>query len=270
MPYFPATGLPPADTPSADTPSAVTSPVRITGPRAGHTRAPAGNTAEGISMRSPFSPLYFFLFLLVLGLLIGFIQVGVLTVAFDKLGLTLHSALVLLFSSLFGSAINLPLFSLQAEAPPDPVPPPRRGLLLGPAQAFLGRTLIAINVGGGLIPIAFSLYLISHNQLPLTEVIVAVTLVAMLSHLVSRPVRGLGIGMPIFVAPISAALIAMAFDSAHSAPLAYVCGTLGVLIGADIARLGDIRRMGVAVASIGGAGTFDGIFITGIVATLLA
>ncbi len=221
-------------------------------------------------MRSPFSPLYFFLFLLILGLLIGFIQVGILTIAFDKLGLTLHSALVLLFSSLFGSAINLPLFSLRAEAPAEPVPPPRRGLLLGPAHPFRGRTMIAVNVGGGLIPLFFSMYLISHNQLPLIKVVIAVALVALISHLVSRPVRGLGIGMPIFVAPISAALIAIVLNGPQSAPLAYVCGTLGVLIGADILRLGDIRRMGVSIASIGGAGTFDGIFITGIVATLLA
>ena len=53
------------------------------------------------------------------------------------------------------------------------------------------------------------------------------------------------------------------------AALAYIAGTLGVLIGADIFRLKDIRKMGTPVASIGGAGTFDGIFITGIVAVLL-
>jgi uncharacterized membrane protein len=43
-----------------------------------------------------------------------------------------------------------------------------------------------------------------------------------------------------------------------------------VLLGADLARLGEIRRMGAPVASIGGAGTFDGIFLTGLVAVLLA
>jgi uncharacterized membrane protein len=43
-----------------------------------------------------------------------------------------------------------------------------------------------------------------------------------------------------------------------------------VILGADILRLKDIRHMGTPIASIGGAGTFDGIFITGIVAVLLA
>ena len=45
---------------------------------------------------------------------------------------------------------------------------------------------------------------------------------------------------------------------------------LGVLIGADLMRMKDIRRIGTPIASIGGAGTFDGIFLTGIIAVLLA
>ena len=76
--------------------------------------------------------------------------------------------------------------------------------------------------------------------------------------------------MPIFIAPLSAALIAMILDPGHSAPLAYISGTLGVIIGADVFHLKDIPRMGTPLASIGGAGTFDGIFMTGIVAVLLA
>jgi len=218
----------------------------------------------------PFSPLHFLLFIAAIVLLLAFIQIGILSIAFDKLGLSSDSAVLLLFSSLFGSAVNLPLFSVSADAQVDQPPRPIRGLLLPPQREFTGRTLIAINVGGGLIPICFSLYLILHNHLAWVTVVLTVALVAAISRLVSRPIAGLGIGMPIFVAPISAALIAVIVDSAHSAPLAYVCGTLGVLIGADLLRLKDIRRMGVPIASIGGAGTFDGIFITGIVAVLLA
>ena len=218
----------------------------------------------------PFSPLHFLLFIAAIVLLLAFIQIGILSIAFDKLGLSSDSAVLLLFSSLFGSAVNLPLFSVSADAQVDQPPRPIRGLLLPPQREFTGRTLIAINVGGGLIPICFSLYLILHNHLAWVTVVLTVALIAAISRLVSRPIAGLGIGMPIFVAPISAALIAVIVDSAHSAPLAYVCGTLGVLIGADLLRLKDIRRMGVPIASIGGAGTFDGIFITGIVAVLLA
>ncbi|MDR9481040.1 MAG: DUF1614 domain-containing protein, partial [Spiribacter sp.] len=42
------------------------------------------------------------------------------------------------------------------------------------------------------------------------------------------------------------------------------------LLGADLMRLGNVRGLGSPIASIGGAGTFDGVFITGIVAVLLA
>jgi uncharacterized membrane protein len=55
-----------------------------------------------------------------------------------------------------------------------------------------------------------------------------------------------------------------------SAPLAYIAGSLGTLIGADLTNLSKVRGLGAPVASIGGAGTFDGIFLTGILAVLLA
>jgi hypothetical protein len=39
-------------------------------------------------------------------------------------------------------------------------------------------------------------------------------------------------------------------------------GSLGTLIGADLLNLGVVRGVGTPVTSIGGAGTFDGIFLT--------
>lgn len=221
-------------------------------------------------MRLPFAPLPFLIFVFVLGLLAVVVQLGALTIAFDKLGLSAASAFLLLTASLLGSAVNLPLFTMQAEPPPEFTPPPWRGLLRLPSREFTGKTLITVNVGGCLIPFAFSLYLLSHTPLPWGQVLLAIAGVAAISRLISQPIPGMGIGMPIFVAPVSAALIAIILNAEQSAPLAYVCGTLGVLIGADLLRLNDIRRLGAPFASIGGAGTFDGIFITGVVAVLLA
>ncbi len=220
----------------------------------------------------PFSPLYFLLFIFLLGFLLAFVQIGILTIAFDKLGLSAHSAMLLLFSSLFGSAINLPLFSVKAERPPEmpPLPPQLQGLLRQAMRKFTGRTVIAVNVGGCLIPLSFSLYLLQQHPLPLGQVFLAILLVSAVCYFFSRPIPGMGIGMPVFVAPITAAVVALTINGEHSAPLAYISGTLGVLIGADILRLGDIRKMGVPLAAIGGAGTFDGIFLTGIIAVLLA
>ena len=67
----------------------------------------------------------------------------------------------------------------------------------------------------------------------------------------------------------AAAIVAVMLDPDKAPALAYIGGTLGVLLGADILRLKDIGKLGEPVASIGGAGTFDGIFVTGIVAVLL-
>ncbi|MGB5519376.1 MAG: DUF1614 domain-containing protein, partial [Gammaproteobacteria bacterium] len=81
---------------------------------------------------------------------------------------------------------------------------------------------------------------------------------------------GTGIGMPMIIAPVCAAIIAIMLNSDHSAPLAYISGTMGVLLGADLLNFRHISQMGAMIASIGGAGTFDGIFMTGILAVLLA
>jgi uncharacterized membrane protein len=222
-------------------------------------------------MRLPYSPWPLLIFVFALGFLLAIVQIGALTIAFDKLGLTQGSAFVLLFASLFGSAINLPLFTVTAEGPPPlPTPQPRRRLLRDHPAEFSGRTLVAVNVGGCLIPLAFSVYLMVHQSVPGTQVLGATAAIAVLCRVVSRPIPGIGIGMPVLVAPLAAAALAWAINSEQSAPLAYISGTLGVVIGADLLRLNDIRRIGTPFASIGGAGTFDGIFITGIVAVLLA
>lgn len=215
------------------------------------------------------SPLQLILFIFLLGFLLALVQLGLLTIAFEKLGLSASSGFLILFLSLFGSAINIPLFTLESDTPLEPFPP--WVLQLFPLQLpRTGKTMIAVNVGGCLIPFAFSLYLIATQAINLLLVIVGIAIVSTVCYLTSRPIHGLGIGMPMFIAPITAALSALMLDPANSAPLAYVIGTLGVIVGADLLRLKDIRRMGTAMASIGGAGTFDGIFITGIVAVLLA
>jgi len=219
----------------------------------------------------PFNPLQMLGLILIVGLVLAFIQVGVLTVAFEKLGLSSHSAFMLLFASLFGSAINLPVIKVKAERPKlEEIPEQLRELMTQALRKFQGQTTIAVNTGGCLIPLMFSYYLIHFHQIDGIKVIAATLIVTAVSRFASRPIPGVGIGMPVFIAPIAAAITAMGIDPEHSAPLAYICGTLGVLIGADLLRLKDVRKMGVPIASIGGAGTFDGIFITGIVAVLLA
>lgn len=221
----------------------------------------------------PFAPGPFFILLALLAGLLLALQLQLVGIAFERLGLTPDGAMLLLFASLLGSLINLPLFKLRATAPPPQALEPLRrlGLLRHRPPPFRGYTLIALNVGGGLVPVPFSLHLLTRLPLAPLNTLLAIAIVSGIARMASQPVPGFGIAMPIFVAPLAAAITALLLAPAGlSAPLAYVCGTLGVLIGADLSRLPDIRKLGAPVASIGGAGSFDGIFITGIVAALLA
>ncbi|MFO1433250.1 MAG: DUF1614 domain-containing protein [Candidatus Competibacteraceae bacterium] len=222
-------------------------------------------------MHSRFSPLQLAIFTGILVGLLVMLQLNLFSIAFERLGLSRESAFTLLLTSLLGSAINLPLFTIRAQAPPaESLPPPLRRSLHLPQAPFTGVTMIALNVGGCLIPVSFSIYLLRLHPLLPGDVILATALVSAVSYAASRPIQGLGVGMPILIAPLTAALAALLINPAERAPLAYISGTWGVLLGADLLRLKDVRHMGAPVASIGGAGTFDGIFITGIVAVLLA
>lgn len=219
-------------------------------------------------MRTPFSPLQLALFVFVLVLLLTLVQIGLLHIAAEKLGIDFRLALVGLFVCLMGSVINLPLFTLPSHAEHSQLM--QHGWLMGPKRLQPGRIIVAINLGGAILPILFSFYLFIVHELQLWPVLLATLLVSAISYGLSRPVPGLGIAMPVFIPPVIAALTALLIDPEHSAPLAYIAGTLGVIIGADLLRLKSIQAIGAPVVSIGGAGTFDGIFLTGIVAVLLA
>lgn len=105
--------------------------------------------------------------------------------------------------------------------------------------------------------------------------IVGIAFVSVVTFLVSKPVKGVGIVTPVLVSPIATALGSIFIVLAFSIPddlifvIAYTGGTLGTLIVAYIFNLDKIRDSGAPVASIGGAGTFDGIFLAGVIAVLL-
>jgi uncharacterized membrane protein len=222
-------------------------------------------------MNHPVVPYRFGIFLFVIAFLFAIVQLGLLSIAFDKLELSANAAFTLLLVSLAGSLINVPIVRVSAEAPAaDQQKLNPFGLFRQPRQEFKGFTVIAVNLGGCVVPLGFSLYLLVAHALPVMEVVIAVVFVTVLSRLVSMPVPGIGIGMPVFIAPLAAAIAGITLGNSDSAPIAYIAGTMGVLLGADLLRINDIRRLGIPIASIGGAGTFDGIFISGIVAVLLA
>jgi uncharacterized membrane protein len=88
--------------------------------------------------------------------------------------------------------------------------------------------------------------------------------------MLAHEVPGVGIAVPTFLPPVISAMVAVALSREEAAPLAYIAGSMGVLIGADLMNLTSLTTLGGSVASIGGAGTFDGVFLTGIIAVVLA
>jgi uncharacterized membrane protein len=203
---------------------------------------------------------------LLVGLLYPAILLNIAALSFGRLGLTPQGGLVLLTASLLGSIVNIPISRRRIV-----VQAPRRGWFFGFIFYHPPRVLeqvIAINLGGAIIPTAFSVYLLSAVA-PLSDALLATGFVAVLSRALSRPVQGLGITMPVFVAPLASAAAAVLLAPEAAPPVAYISGSLGTLIGADLLNWPAIRRMRGHMLSIGGAGVFDGVFISGILAVLL-
>lgn len=209
-------------------------------------------------------------FALVVGALLVLLEIRVLEYAFEAMGIDRRHIFSILVLCLLGSYVNIPL----AELPPEQVVSNQVIQFFGmryvvPNVQVWPGTVIAINVGGALIPALLSFYLIARNHLWLRAG-VAVAVVAAVVHQLAYPVRGVGIAVPNFVPALSAVVVALVLSRGSAAPLAYVAGSLGTLIGADLLNLGKIQGLGAPVASIGGAGTFDGVFVAGILAVLLA
>jgi uncharacterized membrane protein len=200
------------------------------------------------------------------------IFLGVTEVAFQRIGFSRLQVAIILVGTFLGSSINIPLRRIKSL---------NRIVELEEVRFFwityriphvtLGEvsTLVAVNLGGAIIPTFVSFYLLrTHLQL-VWYAFLGVVITAAIVHVVARKVPGLGITTPAFVPPIAAALCSYLLAPSSPNIVAYVAGTLGTLIGADLTNLRDIAELGAPVVSIGGAGTFDGVFLSGIIAVLL-
>jgi uncharacterized membrane protein len=248
----------------------------------------------------PMMPLMLLAFVVPLILVFFYFQVA--TGSFRMFGLTAQQASWLLIASLVGGMINIPLTRRRVPLA-DPTlaqMSPAMQMLITMFHYYPPATVeevVAVNVGGALIPVGLSAYLLVQFPGVLILAIIGTVLVTVVAKLLARPVPGLGITLPGFVPPIVAAVVAFGLvkylggGMGAVAPVAYVSGTLGTLIGADLLNLPLVLRGGLLAAgpqriwrpgvpaqqdpnkprvlSIGGAGVFDGVFLTGIIAAFL-
>ena len=218
----------------------------------------------------PLSPGFFSILVGIFLILFVFLAAGALRQAYLSLGVSSSTAMWLLFASLIGSYFNIPVAVLpDAHVMSDQVIDFYGMQYTVPVVEQWPGTVIAVNVGGAIIPTLMSLYLLISRGLWLNGAI-ATAIVALVLHWLAYPVRGLGIAVPVFLPALATAVVALLLSRRNAAPLAYIAGSMGTLIGADLTNLDKVRGLGAPVASIGGAGTFDGIFLTGILAVLLA
>jgi uncharacterized membrane protein len=201
--------------------------------------------------------------------------------ALVRLHLSPTVALLSVLGIFLGSLVNIPLCHVRREAEQ-----------LVEYLAVLGvwgwtprfrrvrrDTLIAVNLGGCVIPLALALWQIVHllstGGWPVLALAVAVAGNILACYLAASPVEGVGIFLPGMVSPAVALgltwllLWPLEYTSIR-ASVAFVAGVLGPLIGADLLHLRGFSRVSVGMLSIGGAGTFDGIVLSGVLAALLA
>ncbi|GAX35839.1 DUF1614 domain-containing protein [Nodularia sp. NIES-3585] len=218
----------------------------------------------------PVSFLLFLVFLLLLPFIWFTVAVDVVAVAVEKLGFSPNIALLLLVLVIVTSTINIPIYRLQApvQLADDFAALWLREFMGIPLRQVEHTTVVALNVGGGLIPVVLALYQFTQGNA--LAIVLVTAIVSVVSYFAARVVPGIGIQMNPLLAPLTAALSAMLIVPFHAAPAAFAGGVLGTLIGADLLHIKDIQAMSAGVLSIGGAGVFDGIALCGLFALLLS
>jgi uncharacterized membrane protein len=194
-------------------------------------------------------------------------------VAFESTGFSRNQFLLILGAALLGSYIDIPVWRLSSVKPTVVVREVRAFWVTYriPEYALTQvSTILALNVGGALVPLVVTLLLFQMHPGIWFGALVATALTALAVHLVAKYVEGVGVVAPTLLPPIAAVLFSLPFAGSYLVVTAYIAGTLGTLVGADLLNLGKISQGGAHLASIGGAGKFDGIFLTGIVAVLIA
>jgi uncharacterized membrane protein len=215
-------------------------------------------------------PVLILLLVLLLVVFVVLVELRILSYAYQKIGIRPRYVFGILVLTLLGSHVNIPLYAVPARR----IVAPETVWMFGqpysvPRVVQHDATIVAFNVGGALIPALLSIYLFFRMHMP-GRMLIATVVVALVVNQLARVVPGVGIVVPMLLPPLLAAGVALILAFRRAPPVAYVAGTMGSLIGADLLNLGRVAEMGAPMVSIGGAGTFDGVFLTGILAGLLA
>lgn len=209
-------------------------------------------------------------------LMLPFLLADVMVGGLLALGLSPRVALLFVIGIFLGGLINVPVWRRSGPSVIEYRPRMMFGLeRLAPRLVHAEtQQLIALNVGGCILPTL----LVAYELLRLlgsgaTVVLLAAVVIAIniaVCYRIARPVRGIGILLPALVPGCLAALLAHLLVREQAPSVAFCAGVLGPLVGADVLHLREFTRRTVGMLSVGGAGTFDGIVISGFLALLLS
>ena len=201
--------------------------------------------------------------------------------AFQMVGFSHWHATLAVFGSILGSMVDIPLTKTISTYPDWYAA--IMGVFNSDAPAHFHPLILAVNLGGCIIPMLISAHLIFRHQVSMNKSLLGVGSVAIITYEAASAIPGEGIVLPVWLSPLLAAIVGLllARGFRRAPPIAYISGTLGTLVGADLLSLLtpgilpalsplELHHARPLVLSIGGAGIFDGIFLTGVIAVLLA
>lgn len=198
---------------------------------------------------------------------------GLLAASMVKLHLSAGTAILIVIGMFVGGMINIPVHRITRQEDVFEYPFAAYGFGYGRPgwRRYRRNTVIAVNVGGCVIPVLVAAYEFAHLDPAFwMPALVATAINVGICYALARPVPGVGITIPGLVPGLVAAIVALLIASGDAAPVAFIAGVAGPLIGADFLHLKEVTGTATGMASIGGAGTFDGIVLSGVIAAYLA
>lgn len=218
---------------------------------------------------------------LVMGLIFSLISIPYFMIILEKVGFPpVESAVIALFASFMGlllSPVNIVVKEVDYPVYRTVV---ERVEVFGIPFYYPKVTLdselsrVAVNAGGALVPVTVSLLMLSKLQpTELFLTLAGVIVMTLLINRIAKVVPGLGIVTPAFIPPLLSVLVSLLLFSSNPeiVPVSsYISGVLGSLLGADILNMRKVLRNAPPMVSIGGMGTFDGIYVTGIFAVFIS
>src|SRR5271167_5128276 len=153
----------------------------------------------------PLTPGLFSVLVLLFAGLIILIQLRILRYAYMRLGVGPGAALLVLFGSLIGSYFNIPVTVLPGAVRSGQIVDFFGMQYVVPLVTQWPGTVLAVNVGGAVIPTVMSAYLVVRYQL-WVKAAIATPAIAFIIHSMATPVPGLGIAVPVFAPVVSTAI----------------------------------------------------------------